>query len=168
MQNLDVISINLWQMLISLCNLLILYLIMKKFLYAPVRRVISERESALERCRAQTEKAMELAEQDRLAWQEKMKSADEKGEEIIKHAEENAKIIGDELLGKAKENADNIVNTAKKEALKEKKKAQDEIKKEIADLSFLMAEKVLERQINSEDHRTIIESAIEKMGDNDE
>ena len=168
MQNLDVISINLWQMLISLCNLLILYLIMKKFLYAPVRRVISERESALERCRAQTEKAMELAEQDRLAWQEKMKSADEKGEEIIKQAEDNAKIIVDELLGKAKENADNIVNTAKKEALKEKKNAQDEIKKEIADLSFLMAEKVLERQINSEDHRAIIESAIEKMGDNDE
>ncbi len=33
MQSLDVISVNLWQILISLCNLLILYLILKQFLY---------------------------------------------------------------------------------------------------------------------------------------
>ena len=42
MPSLDVISINLWQILISLCNLLILFLILKKFLYKPVRRVMQE------------------------------------------------------------------------------------------------------------------------------
>ena len=40
MQSLDVISINLWQMLISLCNLVILYAILKKFLYKPVRKAL--------------------------------------------------------------------------------------------------------------------------------
>ena len=42
MQNLDVISINLWQVLISLCNLLLLFLILKKFLYQPVRKLLDQ------------------------------------------------------------------------------------------------------------------------------
>lgn len=42
MQSLEVFSLNLWQMLISLCNLIILFLILKKFLYKPVRRALEE------------------------------------------------------------------------------------------------------------------------------
>ena len=47
MQSLDVISINIWQIIISLCNLLIIYLILRKFLYAPVRKMLDEREQAV-------------------------------------------------------------------------------------------------------------------------
>ena len=43
MQNLEVISINFWQMLVSLANLLILFLILKKFLYAPVLKALDQR-----------------------------------------------------------------------------------------------------------------------------
>ena len=37
MQNLDVISVNIWAIIASLCNLLILTLIVKKFLFKPVK-----------------------------------------------------------------------------------------------------------------------------------
>lgn len=48
MQSLDVISINIWHIVISLCNLLIIFLLLKKFLYAPVRKVVSERQKAID------------------------------------------------------------------------------------------------------------------------
>ena len=35
LQTLDIISVNIWQILISLINLLIMYLILKKFLFGP-------------------------------------------------------------------------------------------------------------------------------------
>jgi len=43
MPTLDVISVNIWSILISLCNLLILFFIIKKFLYKPVRKMLAER-----------------------------------------------------------------------------------------------------------------------------
>ena len=48
MQNLEVISVNIWHILISLCNLLILFLILKKFLYAPVKKVMAQRRASID------------------------------------------------------------------------------------------------------------------------
>ena len=45
MPTLDVISVNIWSILISLCNLLILFFIIKKFLYKPVRKMLAERQA---------------------------------------------------------------------------------------------------------------------------
>ena len=47
-QPLEVISVNLWQILISLCNLLLLFLIIKRFLYKPVKKVLAQRQAALQ------------------------------------------------------------------------------------------------------------------------
>ena len=48
MQTLDVISVNIWQILISLLNLYILYLIVKRFLFKPVKAVLEERRRELD------------------------------------------------------------------------------------------------------------------------
>ena len=42
MQSLEVISLNIWQVLISLCNLLLIFLILKKFLFKPVKKVLKQ------------------------------------------------------------------------------------------------------------------------------
>ena len=49
MQNLDVISVNIWLIIISLCNLVILFLIIKKFLYKPVKKMLAERQNQLDK-----------------------------------------------------------------------------------------------------------------------
>ena len=48
MQSLEIISMNLWQILISLCNLLLLFLILKRFLYKPVKKVLDDRQAQLD------------------------------------------------------------------------------------------------------------------------
>ena len=48
MQSLDVISVNLWQILISLCNLVIIFLVVKHFLYQPVRKMLKKRQETLD------------------------------------------------------------------------------------------------------------------------
>ena len=49
MQSLEVISINFGQILISLLNLLLLFLILKRFLYAPVKSVVKDRQEMLKK-----------------------------------------------------------------------------------------------------------------------
>ena len=48
MQSLDIISVNLWQILISLANLTILFLLLKKFLYKPVTKMLVARRAEID------------------------------------------------------------------------------------------------------------------------
>lgn len=165
MQNLDVISVNLWQILISLINLVLLFLILKKFLFKPVKKVLDQRQSELDDRYAAAEKATLQANENRLAWEAKLSTADAEADAILQSATDNAKHRTDKMIAEAKERADGIVRTAQNEAELERKKAADGIKREIVEVSGALTEKMLEREINTEDHRELIDSFIEKIGD---
>jgi F-type H+-transporting ATPase subunit b len=48
MQDLDIISVNIWHIFISLANLVILFLILKKLLFKPVKKIVDKRQKELE------------------------------------------------------------------------------------------------------------------------
>ena len=165
MQNLDVISVNLWQILISLGNLCILFYIMKRFLYKPVRNILAKRQSELEEHYTAAEKAEADAFADRAVWEEKLAGADAEADAIIKKASDNASFRGEQIVANAKEQAESILRVAKTEAELERKKAVEGIKREIVEVSGALTEKMLEREIKTEDHRALIDSFIEDIGD---
>lgn len=165
MQPLDVISINLWQILISLCNLLLLFLIIKKFLYKPVKRVLQERQSALEEQYASAEEAKKQAEESRVSWEEKLQGAQAEADTLLQKETERARRRSSQIVSEAREKADTIVREAETQAALEHKKVQADIKKEIVDVSALLAEKMLRREIQQEDHRDIIDSVISEIGE---
>lgn len=167
-QNLDVISVNLWQMVISLVNLLLLFLILKKFLFKPVKRIFEKRESELEERYDAAAEAQSKADEARRVFEEKLSHADAEAKEILERANENAKFRGERLVAEAKERAEGIVRVAQTEAALERKKAEDAIKREIVEVSGVLTEKMLAREINTEDHRALIDSVIEEMGESDD
>ena len=165
MQTLDVISVNLWQILISLANLFILFLGVKKFLFKPIKAVLDKRQSEIDERYASAEIAENEANLSRKEWEEKLSGAQMEADTILNNATENARYRGEQIVLKAEKEADGIIRTAKTEAELEKKKAALEIKKEIVEVSGALAEKMLEREIKTEDHRELIDSFIEKIGD---
>ena len=66
MFNLDVISVNIWAILASLANLLLLTWIVKKFLFKPVKKVVESRRAAIEEDYARAKTALDQAEESRL------------------------------------------------------------------------------------------------------
>ena len=168
MQTLDVISVNLWQILISLVNLFLLFLIIKKFLFKPVNKVLEQRQAELDGQYAAAESAEIKANEDRAAWENKLSQADAEADAILQSATDNAKYRGDKLIAEAKERADGIIRAAQNEAELERQKATEGIKREIIDVSGALAEKMLEREVNTEDHRVLIDSFIEKIGDSND
>lgn len=165
MQSLGVISVNLWQILISLLNLLLLFLIFKFFLFGPVKKMLAKRQSELDERYNAADEAKRAAEKDRLFWDEKIGTVKTETDEMIKKAQDSAKRQGDTILLKAKEQADGIIRQAETQAQLEMKKAEDGIKREIVEVSTALANKLLEREINADDHRGLIDSFIEKIGD---
>jgi F-type H+-transporting ATPase subunit b len=165
MQSLEVISVNLWQILISLLNLLILFLVFKKFLFKPVNNMLAKRQREIDARYEEADEAKRIAKENQLMWDEKIGSVKNETDEMIKKAQNSAKRQGEAIVSKAKEQAESIVRQAENQAQLEMKKAEDEIKKEIVEVSTALANKLLEREINADDHKSLIDSFIEKIGD---
>ena len=165
MQTLEIISVNLWQILISLANLLIILLILKKFLCKPVKKVMDQRQAMVDDQFAAAAAAEEKANQDKAQWEQKLAAADAEADARIQAADDTARRHGDRIVADARDKAQGILRQAEAEAVLERQKAEAGIKQEIAAVGTQLAEKMLEREINPEDHRQMIESFLDEMGD---
>ncbi len=168
LQSLEVISVNLWDIIIALLNLTLLFLLVKKFLFKPVKKVMQKRQDEVTERYDEAAQKVSEADAQKKQWEEKMEGAEEEAASIIVNATETAKNRGEKIVSDAKLRADYIVAQAQNEADLRHKQATEDIKREIVEVSGALAEKMLEREINTKDHRSLIDSFIEKIGDDDD
>ncbi|MBR5524040.1 MAG: F0F1 ATP synthase subunit B [Clostridia bacterium] len=164
-QTLEIISVNLWQILISLANLLLIFLILKKLLWKPVKKVMDQRQAMVDDQFAAAAAAEEEANRDKAEWAARLATADAEADARIQSADETARRHGDRIVADARDKAQGILRQAETEAALERQKAEAGMKQEIAAVGAQLAEKMLEREINPEDHRAMIESFLDEMGD---
>lgn len=165
MQTLDIISVNIWHILISLANLTILFLLLKKFLYKPVTKMLEARRNEIENVYSDADKAKSEAETKNAELGRRLSNAKAEAESIVKDAANTAKIRGDKIVEEARDTADGIIRQAERDAELERKRVGETLKTQIADVSTAIAEKMLEREINAKDHQDLIDGFIDKIGD---
>lgn len=165
MQTQEIINVNIWLILISLCNLVILFLILKKFLFKPVKKVLAERQAEYDAKFAEADGKLAEAEAVKAELDAKFASADDEAERILKDAKDNAERRGAAIVTEAKDKADLIVKNAESEAELRRRKAEESIKDDIADVSVEIAEKIIGREVTERDHRRLVDEFINKMGD---
>ena len=165
MQALDVISINVWDILISLCNLGILFWAVKKFLYKPVKNMLAAREEAIAAQYRAADEAEKAAKADQALYAEKLSGAQDEVDAMLEQAAVNAGRRGDRIVADAQSKAEGIIRQAQTEAEMEKKKAQATIRREITDVSAALTEKLLGREMKGDDHRAMINSFLDGIGD---
>ncbi len=165
MQNLDIISVNLWQILISLLNLTLLFLIIKFFLFKPVKKMIAKRQQEIADEYSEVENANRAAQAAREKLEGELSTAKIRAEGIIKDAADVAATRGEKIVAEARGEAEGIIRQAKTAAEQELRSAEAAIKGEIVGVSTILAEKLLEREINQRDHAQFIDSFIEKIGE---
>lgn len=165
MQNLDIISVNLWQILISLCNLTLLFLILKKFLYGPVTKMLKKRREEIAEEYREVDAANRAAKAAKEKFEDELSGAKSRAEEIIKSAAQAAEQRREKIVADARGEAEGIIRQAKVAAEQEMRRAEASIKGEIVGVSTILAEKLLEREISSQDHAQFIDSFIEKIGE---
>lgn len=168
MQPSGIISVNIWQIVVSLLNLVILFLIIKKFLYKPVKNVLKSRQDKLDEKYTQADEYLSEAELAKVELDRKLADAENRADEILNDATAHAEKRKEKIVNEAREEADAIIRQARNEAELEKKKAESEIKTQIVDVSFELSKKLIEREIKEEDHHKLIDSFIEQIGENDE
>ena len=168
MQNLDVISVNVWAIIASLCNLLIIAWIVKRFLFKPVKKIVDARRAAIDADYEQAAAARAEAEEDRKNYAAAMAAAEQTSGQIIADATRMAEHRSNEIVAEAREKATELRRQAEADAILARKKAEDDIKRELADVSTQLTGKLLQREINEEDHRNLIDSFLQEIATDDD
>ena len=163
MQTLDVISVNIWSILASLANLLILTLIVKRFLFKPVKKVVEDRRAAIDGDYAKAGEALASAQEKQREYEAVMAAAKQTSDQIISDASRAAERRSSEIVSEAREKAAELRRQAEADVVLERRKAEDEMRKEIANVSTELTGKLLGREINEEDHRGLIDSFLNDL-----
>ncbi len=162
---LELISIQWPEIVVTICNLLILAFLVKKFLFKPVQKILAQRQAQVDSLYAEAESAKAAAEKDKAEYAEKRKNADAEAEEILRVAHTRATTAGDILVREAMDKSASIKRKAENEIARERKKAVNEIKNEISEISVDIAEQVLGREISEADHKNLVDSFIDTIGE---
>ena len=160
---LELISLNIWHIVATIGNLLLLMWILKKFLWKPVKKVMAERQGQVEEIYRVAEESAAAAERDKQLYSEKLSHAQDEAETIVKAATERADRLGDEIVENAKQKAADTMKKAENDIELEKKKAMNDLKNEISGISVQIAESVVGREISEDDHRQLIDSFIDQL-----
>ena len=167
MQNLGVISVNLWQIIVSLLNLVLMFLILKRFLWKPVKKMLRERQGAVDGAYRDAEVARADAEDAKKRYTEKLEEADKEAEGIVARAATDARHRADAIVGEAEERAEGILRQAEEDAALARKKAKESIRADVVVISTALAEQMLRREINAEDHKELFDDFLAKVGEDD-
>lgn len=161
----QLVSLTPWTLIAQWCNLLILMLLVKKFLFKPVLNILQQRQDEVDKIYADANKAKDEATTLRADYENRLASAKEEASEIVKTAAEQAQRRSIEIVDEAQEKANALRARAEAEIAQEKKKAINEIKDEISGMAVDIASKVVEREISAKDHEKLIEDFIKNVGE---
>ena len=164
-QSLDIISVNLWQILISLANLLIMFLILKKFLFGPVKVIVAQRQSQVDKLYGDAENDRNAAKDMKQEYEARLATAREEADGLVRNAVVTAQRKGDAIVGEASLQASRMKQKAEEEIAMERKQMLMDVRSEISDIAVSIASKVVEREVQKADHETFVDEFIRNVGE---
>ena len=159
------IGINFWTALFVLLNTLLLLYVATKFLFVPVKNMIDSRQKEIDDMYAAANDAQAQADAMQAEYQQKLSSAQQTSERLVKEAMARGQAREEEIIRKANEEAAAIMDKAAADIALEKKKALNDAKDEISDLAIAIAGKVVGRELSDADQSKLIDSFIDELGE---
>lgn len=165
MQVQSLVGLVPWTLIAQILNLFIQAYLIKRFLFKPINEVLAKRKAMADAEIADAKKDREEAAAMKAEYEKDMAQAREKASDILATAQKTASVQGEQILKDAKAQATAVKIKAVQEIEQEKKKAVTEIRDEIGTIAMDIAGKVIEREINEDDHRKLIDEFIANVGE---
>ena len=134
-----------------------------KFVWTPIMGALEERRKEIADGLAAAERGKhehELAEKRAV---EELHEAKQKAAEIINHAQKRANEIVDEAKHDAKAEGDRILTAAQAEVEQEINRAKEALREKVAVLVVTGAEKILQKEINADVHKDVVENVASQI-----
>lgn len=156
-------SAMLGDLAFQLLNTCILCAVLSYLLYKPVKNMLAERRKKIEGQISSAENQLQDANKLKALYEEKLKAIDKEKEDILSEARNTAVQRSQEIIAEAKKEAETLKNRAMVDIQREQEKAQDEIKKEIVNVSSIMASRILATSIDQEKQDALVDNVISNL-----
>ena len=149
------LKFEFWYIFETVANVLILFVLLRIFLFKPLNKIINERTQSIQNDIDSAKKAKSEAEELKEQYESTIGDAKEEAKNIIMKAHEDAESERDAIIKKAHEDAEQKVAEADKEIESERKKVLRQAQSEIADLAIEAASKIVGANVDDEKNRHI-------------
>jgi len=143
----------------------ILLWVLYKFAFPPILKILEERERKIRENLEQAERHRLEAERKLQEYEAKLNAASRDAEAVMAQAKERAQRLLEENEQRLAADAERIKGDTAREIDHERRKAIQEIRAQTTDLALLVAEKVVGRTLNDQDHRRLADEALEAVAE---
>ena len=155
-----------WQgIVLHLINLVILTVGLYFLLFKPVKKMIRERQEKVKKIEKENAELNEEVKELKSSSEKVLSEAKKEAAVIHENAVKVAKQKADDIMADAKEKAKALVDRTETEMDEERKKLQADVEKQIADVSLVVAEKVIGRDISKADNHRLIEESLKEWSE---
>ena len=150
-----------WSSLMILCNVFILYIILRKFFWEKIKKFMDDRAAAVQDAIDAAEAVNKRADEKMANYSKRIANVEEEGREIIKASKQQADAQAQIIIEEARKQASDIIAKAERTIEQERLAATEEMRKEIASIAMLAAEQIVGKEIDNVGQDAIIDQVIE-------
>ena len=147
----------------TIITFLVLLTLLARFAWGPLLKALESRQEMIRKSLDDAEEARRELERLHLESAQILKQARVQGESIMSQSRSDAERLREELKQKARAEADTIVRTAGRQIQLETAQALQQIRREAADLSVMIASKLIQRNLSKEDNDRLIDEALKQV-----
>lgn len=162
-----IVSIHPVSIVITIANVLILFLILKKFLFAPVDKILHERARIIIDNKEKAEKSAAEADELKRRYDEKVVEIEQEEKNRLSEANRKAAEEYDRIINDANKRAEQIIEDAGRKAEMEAAVRDAEQERKIADIVSAAAKKIVASNNSAETDNSLLEEFLSKAGEED-
>ena len=160
MEGLTALGINLPVLLAQVVNVIVLFVLLYLVAYKPMMRMLDARARRIKESLAQADSVREQAAHAEAEVKKQLEAASRDGQEKIARAVQIGEEVKQKAQLEARQEAEALITRARSEIHRERDEAIDEVRKEVADLTILAAEKVIDQSLDKKAHRQLIDRVL--------
>lgn len=141
----------------ALINLLVVYFVLKKFLFVPITNFMEKRKNNIIESMNEAKRKEEKAEQKLEEYTKHLKQAQKEAQVLYEKAIEKSRIEHASIISAAKKEAKRIKKNGYLEIEKERESLSREIQSQVSKLSILIASKLLKENMDTEKNKILVE-----------
>ncbi len=158
----EALGINLGYLISQIVNFTLLALLLYFVAYKPVLRMLDERSARINQGIQDAETASRRAAEMEQEFERRLSEARREGQEIVAQATQVSERAGQEILERAREEARAQIERAKGEIARERDLAMADLRRQVAELSLMISEKILGEALDEQDHHRLIAEFLEQ------
>ena len=160
----EALGISLIEFVFYLINFIILVGVLGKFLYRPFINMLDMRRQTIKDAFDSAEATNRKADEKLANYEKRIANVESEGRDIIKEATDQARLRAASIIEEANKQADDIVQKARVEIEQEKESALADVRDQISELALMMAEKIMEKDIEVNGQEQILDQVMEEVG----